>query len=479
MCVVIATRNFNFVKSLSEVVLNKAGVKSLSVIEAQSPQRGELRKAVDAIYAYPQQGKLTLVGRKAFNLLLANAMEQGVDRDWYAIDIGDLAKDIRYDSNDIKRLENTLNEMQRTLLKWDVLETIDDETVPVRDSVQLLGAVRLVGGLTKDGKRSPIARAVHYQFDPRVKKRLLVPEVYARINLQLQATIKSAFTLALYEQLIRYRNNITADGWAYTVKLPWREWRNLILGGEYNLAFEEYKYFSRDVLVRCLKELNERIFEYDFEVQVFKDRRVVTDIQFRLRERVQAAFHLSPDEPLIDTEGISHRLEAFDLKKLEINKLIRMTDLVLLEEAADETELRIRRGDLNPIRNKPAYFQDALRRIKDRSRGGPSYARGSVVDSEAVELQTKLTSAGKAPKKQKALTAQEPTGRSWAEIEERFLKLPENLRNQLIEEFIDQEKNPAVVAAYAKQGFKSAMAKVAFTPWFETVIVRFSNASAH
>ncbi|CAM5529408.1 hypothetical protein TMEC54S_00235 [Thauera mechernichensis] len=438
---------------------------SITHVKPEPYRRGELRKAVDAVYAYPQQGKLTLVGRKAFNLLLANAMDQGADREWYEIEIGELAKDIRYDSNDIKRLESTLNEMQRTLLKWDVLETINDQEIPIRDSVQLLGAVRLIGGLTEDGKRSPIARQVRYKFDERVKQRLLVPEVYARINLQLQATIKSAYTLALYEQLIRYRGNNGSDGWNYTVKLPWREWRNLILGGDYSAGYENYKYFGRDVLAKSLKELNERVLDYEFELLVFKDGRSISDLQFRLRERAQGSLSLASDDPLIDTAGISKRLEAFELKKTEISKLLRVNDLLLLEEAADETEARLRRGDLNPIRNKPAYFLNALNRVKDYARtGAPSDASHEVV-SKTVEADIDYQAASQGT--ERAVAQQAEMGRTWADIEADLNALPEEIQTEIIDAFIDAETNRAVLAAYAKHGFKSPMVRVAFTPWFE------------
>lgn len=440
---------------------------ALTRVKQTAFQRGELRKAVDAVYAYPQQGKLTLVGRKAFNLLLANAMEQGVDREWYEIEIRELAKDIRYDSNDIKRLETTLNEMQRTLLKWNVIETINDETVPVRDSVQLLGAVRLIGGVAPDGTRvTAVARSIRYQFDPRVKQRLLVPEVYARINLQLQATFKSAFALAMYEQLVRYRNNISSDGWAYTVKLPWREWRSLILGGDYSAMYETYKYFGRDVLTKSLKELNERVPDQEFEVLVFKDGRQISDLQFRLRDRVQSSLALSHDEPLIDTAGIASRLDAFGITATEINRLIRVTDLFLLEEAAEETELRGRRGDLNPVRNKTAYFMNALSRIKERMRSGVSTT--SELNIEAEDVKPKARKAKASTKKAVAEPGPstiEPGALSWADIESWFSAFSEPRQEELINQFIDQESNPAVVAAYAKQQFKSAMVKVAFAAW--------------
>lgn len=428
-------------------------------------QSSELRKSVEAVYAYPEKGKLTLLGRKAFNLLLANAMKQGIDCEWYSIDVYELANDIRYDSNDIKRLESVLTEMQRTILRWNILKEENDKTITVRNQVQLLGAVQIMGGYTDSDRRNAVARTVKYKFDSEVKKSLLAPEIYARINLQLQATIKSAFSLALYEQLIRYRNNIGGDGWAYTVKLPWQTWRNLLLGGEYNVAFEEYRYFNRDVIAKSLKELNQRITDFEFEVLVSKSKRTVTDIQFRIRESPQVSLPLISSEPLINTEQIQRRLEALSFSETEISKLLRANDLANLEDAAQDIEARLKRGDLNPIRNKAAYFLDSLRRLKKCQ---PTESNIENIESHnplhrvAEQKNIRVVEEISTPR------SAEEAGLSWQDVEPWLIELTADLRSEILDEYIRQEKNPAVISAYKKYGLKSPMVQVVFVPWVES-----------
>lgn len=452
-----------------------------AVIAAQTePVPGELRKAVDAVYVYPHQGKLTLVARKAFNLLLANAMEEGVDQEWYEIQVGDLARNMRFESNDMRYLEETLNAMQVTLLKWDVLETIGGESMHVRDYVQLLGAVRLVGGVDSTGRRTGLARTVRYQFDKRVKQRLLVPEVYARINLQLQTQFSSSYTLALYEQVIRFKSNLGTDGWAYTVKLPWRDWRNLILGGDHASSYDQYKYFSRDVLNKALKELNEVVEDFEFEVVIFRDGRSIDKLQFRIRTKAQRSLGLPMRRPLIDTDQISGKLQRFGLRGEEIAKVLKDNDLVAVEEAASVTELRLRRNDLNPLASPAAYFHDALKRARDQMRSGAVSASGGgepakkiVADGTAPSREVRdveLLDSDKRRRAGKRVNEKQVVLDEWEAVEAQFRSLGAERREELIDDFVATLNNPMVVRELSKRGFEAPLVRAAFVPWLKRTL---------
>lgn len=424
--------------------------KHLATVTKQyAPSNGELRKAVDAIYTYPHKGRLTLVARKAFNLLLAKAMEHGPEKDWYEIPVTELARDIRFESHDMQHLEQTLDAMQSTLLKWDVLETIAGRTVHVRDSVQLLGAVRLIGGVDHEGKRTGIARTVRYQFDSRVKQRLLVPEIFARINLELQSKFNSSYSLALYEQLIRYRGNFGNDGWSYTVKLPWQEWRNLILGGDRGTIYDQYKYFSRDVLTKALTELNKVAKEFDFEAIVFKTGRSVSDIQFRLRVRKQSSLELADTRPIIDTSVVSARLRALGIQDEMAATILATCEVDQLELAVAATETRMRRADLDPLKSAAAYFNDTLKRLQTEGRE----RSGNQASAAATDAGTK---------KSKMLQKQVD---DWPEVETWFRSLPKAERDRLIEQFVQELDNPSVAAEIARRGVGGPLVRAVFVPW--------------
>lgn len=455
----------------------KQSEKSVVVAVKANNAPGELRKAVDAIYVYPHQGRLTLMSRRAFNLLLARAMEDGVDKEWYEIPISELAKDMRFDSKDMKHLEDTLDAMQTTLLKWDVIDTQSGKSVRVRDSVQLLGAVQLIGGYDPAGPRSGVARTVRYQFDKRVKQRLLVPEVYARINLQLQTEFSSSHTLALYEQVIRYRSNTSTDGWAYTVKLPWREWRNLLLGGDSTNVYEQYKYFSRDVLNKALRELGQVVTEFEFEMLVFKTGRVIDKLQFRMRPKAQQSLGLKVSQPLIDTGTIHNRLLKIGLKEADISKILDDNDPEVVKDAASQTEARLRRSDLNPLGNVTAYFVDAMKRVRDQIKeareknqklSGPDQkGKDAKADASGVEiLDPEVPQKGR--RRPDTLSEKRAVKEGWEEVEDHFRQLPKEERDALVEQFVESiSENAALMREINRRGLEGPLVRASFVPWLK------------
>ena len=455
----------------------KGPVKSVVVSESANSRPAELRKAVDAIYVYPHQGRLTLMSRRAFNLLLARAMESGVDQEWYEIPIAELAKDMRFDSKDMKHLEDTLDAMQTTLLKWDAIESLSGRSVRVRDSVQLLGAVQLVGGYDPSGPRSGLARTVRYQFDKRVKQRLLVPEVYARINLQLQSEFSSSHTLALYEQVIRYRSNTSADGWAYTVKLPWRDWRNLLIGGDGTTVYEQYKYFSRDVLNKALRELSQVVSEFDFEMLVYKTGRTIDKLQFRMRPKAQQSLGLTVTKPLIDTGNMHAQLLKLGVKEADISKILDDFDPEIVKEAAKQTEARVRRTDLQPLGNPTAYLLDTVKRIRDQVQAaqvrnqkipGPS---DDAKKDEAPAGGVDVLDAEEAPAKRRranSLSERRSVKEGWEEIESQFRDLPKKKRDALVQQFVASvSDNQALSRELARGGFDGPLVRASFVPWLK------------
>jgi hypothetical protein len=290
-----------------------------------------------------------------------------------------------------------------------------------------------------------VVRTVRYRFDESVKQKLLVPEVYARINLQLQAEFRSSYTLALYEQVIRYKGSVSADGWSYTHKLPWREWRNLILGGDHAEIYEQYKYFSRDVLTKALKELNCVVAEFEFDVLVYKSGRLVSDLQFRLRGKKQQSLEFDDTRPIIDIEPISRRLQALGLKDEEIERLIGANDVAVLESAAEATETRLRRTDLTPIGNRAAYYHDTVKRM-----------RGTA----ASEPKAKTSGGGAAQPEILDPTPGRNAGRGkpcWTVAEAR----------EFAQKFAEEIENPAVIAEFARKGVTAPLVRAAFLPWLE------------
>lgn len=77
-----------------------------------SPSSAELRKAVEAIAIQPKSGKITLLTRKLFNVLLAVAQQADESGDTYRALLSDIVANSAFDSNDTALVKEHLRRMR-------------------------------------------------------------------------------------------------------------------------------------------------------------------------------------------------------------------------------------------------------------------------------------------------------------------------------------------------------------------------------
>ena len=137
----------------------------------------ELKKAVEAIFIRPMQGsKITLVMRKAYNVLLQRAQEQGQEVVTYRVPLSEIIRDIHYDSHDYELLKQYLRRLNATQVEWDLLTE---------------GGKKRWGVSTMLSEAEIVDRHLEFSFAPKIKKRLLDPAIYHRIDLRLQTRFRS------------------------------------------------------------------------------------------------------------------------------------------------------------------------------------------------------------------------------------------------------------------------------------------------
>ncbi|NBJ14821.1 MAG: replication initiation protein [Dehalobacter sp. 4CP] len=120
---------------------------------------------------------MSLLQRKIWNVLLANAFDDLLSKDEYSIKIKDLAEILNFDSNDIKIVKEAVTKMQTMLVQWNVLEKDDEIWI----STQFLGEVKI----TKKGG------VICYTWGKSLREKLHNPTMYAKINLAIQSRFKS------------------------------------------------------------------------------------------------------------------------------------------------------------------------------------------------------------------------------------------------------------------------------------------------
>jgi len=126
------------------------------------------------------------------------------------------------------------------------------------------------------------------------KQELLEPTVFARLRLEVISQLRSHAGVALYEICTRYKDI------GRTARQAWRWWYPVLSGNppSEKSAKLEYRIFKRDTLKPAIAEVN-AITDIDVELVEHKQGRFISEIQFRISPKKQAALNLSrPPQPV-------------------------------------------------------------------------------------------------------------------------------------------------------------------------------------
>ncbi|HEX7682638.1 MAG TPA: replication initiation protein [Trinickia sp.] len=318
-----------------------------------SPSSAELRKAVEAIAIQPKSGKITLLTRKLFNVLLAVAQQADESGDTYRALLSDIVANSAFDSNDTALVKEHLRRMVSVQVEWSQ-----------GTSSQKPGRKWGISTLIADAEilEDPATRRVwvEFSFAPKIKKKLLDPVQYARLSLQFQSQLRSSAGLALYEICVRYLTNPSH----LTMRESWAWWRPILSGTPDTEAGDEakreYKYFKRDYLRPAIAEVN-AVTNIFVELIEHREGRRVAEIQFRVTERKQPMLALDEHPNVFDSTLID-RMVKIGIPLKEAQSLYADSEENRIRAALQMTEQRMRSTSLPPVRSAPALFKDALKK---------------------------------------------------------------------------------------------------------------------
>ena len=318
-----------------------------------SPSSAELRKAVEAIAIQPKSGKITLLTRKLFNVLLAVAQQADESGDTYRALLSDIVANSAFDSNDTALVKEHLRRMVSVQVEWST-----------GTSSQKPGRKWGISTLIADAEilEDPATRRVwvEFSFAPKIKKKLLDPVQYARLSLQFQSQLRSSAGLALYEICVRYLTNPSH----LTMRETWEWWRPILSGTPDTEAGDEakreYKYFKRDYLRPAIAEVN-AVTNIFVELIEHREGRRVAEIQFRVTERKQPMLALD-EHPNVFDSTLVDRMVKIGIPLKDAQTLYADSEENRIRAALQMTEQRMRSTSLPPVRSAAALFKDALKK---------------------------------------------------------------------------------------------------------------------
>jgi hypothetical protein len=415
-----------------------------SKVEIPRKEMKEFRKTNDSIGLRVAQGKLSLLSRKLFNVMVYHAQRQQepgcnapiatqAAKKYFWIPLAEVARDAAYDSNDTDNLKLQLDELQNVRV---YLET-DTQWA----SQRLISAVTFVNpmGLKTRGGQLWLG----FAFPPEVHASVMSPGRYTQLTIYYQSLFRSGASLALYEICRKYLTNPSK----VTNKQEWAWWYGAITGNPVNDSMPEYKYFKRDVIKSAINEVN-RITDINIDLIEHCLGRKVQDIQFKVEKSRQAPLPFHESAPI--DQRLLGRIMALGINQQEAAKLVTVTDASTLSANLALVEARMSSAKQAKLDSPAAYFKQALKN---------NYATAGMIAKESVARKD----------------SGQKQGESKSELRERFMAYRANDAFSLFNEYDDEKKDWLVkefkksaprTRATANAGMESALFRYAFSHWY-------------
>ncbi|WP_322030871.1 replication initiation protein [Paraburkholderia sp. J76] len=424
--------------------------KRVKKTDVVSPSSAELRKAVEAIAIQPKSGKITLLTRKLFNVLLAVAQQADESGDTYRALLSDIVANSAFDSNDTALVKEHLRRMVSVQVEWSQ-----------GTSSQKPGRKWGISTLIADAEilEDPQTRRVwvEFSFAPKIKKKLLDPVQYARLSLQFQSQLRSSAGLALYEICVRYLTNPSH----LTMRETWEWWRPILSGTPDTEAGDEakreYKYFKRDYLRPAIAEVN-AVTNIFVELIEHREGRRVAEIQFRVTERKQPMLALD-EHPNVFDSTLVDRMVKIGIPLKEAQSLYADSEENRIRAALQLTEQRMRSTSLPPVRSAAALFKDALKKgyappVETAAGATPAVGRGGAAAVTADDPKARLLDEYAAYRRKEARSLYEEQG---------------DMERELARESFETDELPGLGSHlrddWRRRGLESKLADTAFFDW--------------
>jgi plasmid replication initiation protein len=252
-------------------------------------EKGMKRQVIkhsSAIQIASTEGDITLIQRKAYNVLLACAYNDLPTKTVHHMPLNVLCRYLNFESNNTKYLKEALKGLVGTNVEWNILGADRQQEW---GTAALLSEVKIKNGLC------------YWEYPSTLRQMLYNPRIFARINLSLQNKISSKHSLILYENIFFYYR--AADGCGET---PWIE--ILLLRKLLGIKPEEYKQFkvfNNSVIKKSVEEINQKT-DLQVTIEYKRKGRKVAAIKFHVelneeKEEIK-------DSGSLDKNNLHHRL---------------------------------------------------------------------------------------------------------------------------------------------------------------------------
>lgn len=385
----------------------------------------EVKKHVAAVRVGDAVG---LLARKTWNVLLLNAYDNLLTQDFHKIKVTDLCEITGCNTRNYKNMAEVLGNLMTTNVKWDIGGGCRQNGTWIKNMGM---STMIASAIIEDG-------VVVYEFSKRLSKLLYNPEIYQRISIAQQKLFKSASSLALWENCIRF------TGVGSTGLMELLEWRELL--GATAKTYDQYKDFNKFVISPSVKEINE---VSTIEIQPFfkKAGRKITHIGFTVVQKGQRQLAL----PEILEEAKSSKeyeeLIVYGINEVQAISWIQEYGYGYIREKLDLTKENEKAGT---VKKASGFLVSSIK---------GDYKSERQVAKKKTEKQIEKRNKEELDKKREELRSKLSADFSREEKEKFLNSLSESEKEELANEILDEIKEDTyAVSSLKKKGLNSPAA---------------------
>ena len=259
----------------------------------------KINEVIKASPAIQVQSKITLLQRRAWNVLLANAYNELPNKDIHRVSMAELAAKLGFGDGNQEYLKETLEALVDCKIEWNLLN---------KDNKQVWGVASLLAS-------AEIEEGIcTYGFAPHLRRQLYHPRIYAKLNLRLQNQFKSRYALVLWEVCFDYYDTERDRG--ETSFIPLETFRELM--GLETDDYTTFKSLNQWVIKPAIKEIND-LTNYLVEVEQKRLGRRIGELKFRITKVKQIPIQ---ESLFPDIENLSS--VAIELVQAEIDRKVAL-----------------------------------------------------------------------------------------------------------------------------------------------------------
>ena len=312
----------------------------------------KINEVIKASPAIQIQSKISLLQRRAWNVLLANAYSELQTSEIHRVSVVELAAKLGYNSNDLDYLKETLEALGACQVKWNLLNKDKKEKWGFAN---LLASAEIENGICS------------YEFPKPLRLKLHNPRVYAKLNLRLQNRFRSRYALVLWEICFDYFDTDRDQG--ETPFIPLETFREL-MGIEAD-EYQTFKALNQFVIKSAIKEIND-LTDYHVEVEHKRLGRRIGELKFRITKVKQFPVQESLFPDIENLPPVAVELIQADIDRKVAQKIAdREWDFVSPEKLpepgtypdfmayiAEKIEMSL---DAAVVKNRAGYIVEAIR----------------------------------------------------------------------------------------------------------------------